>query len=112
MDEKIRLLPSVPVILLVFQLLYIWFKGKTYFSWWWVVIILVFWTILYTLADKMSDALKDYAKSHASTLDKRIKELDNRTRRANSGNKIITDDDYELKKNFIDLERQVKLMDV
>lgn len=108
---NIKLFPSVPVILLVFQLAHIWFRGEVYFSWWWVVIILAFWTILATLADKLSDALKHYADSHATKLDNKLNELDDKTKRMNRGNNMVLDDVVELKKKAIDFEQRLRYVE-
>jgi len=52
---KIKLFPSIGQMFFAFQLLHIWFKGSSYFNWWWVLPLFTVSIIASYIEDKLED---------------------------------------------------------
>jgi hypothetical protein len=48
-----KLYPNIVQLFVIFQFLYIWFKGEPYFSWWLIIPFIFIWILIDTLAGKM-----------------------------------------------------------
>ena len=43
--------PSFTFVFVIFNLLFVWFKGKTYFNWWWIIIIFILEIIILAIIE-------------------------------------------------------------
>jgi len=60
----INLYPSIGKILIAFQLLHIWFKGKAYFSWWLIIPTIILYIIAETIVNEIGIKIKQYFKNN------------------------------------------------
>ena len=59
---EIELYPSITLVFVVFNLLGWWYRGKVFFSWWWMVPIYVVQIIVLALMNKLMKAMLEQNK--------------------------------------------------